>query len=75
MKGQDLKASFVVAAIWIVGVTMYSLWEGPLGASEEHGFAGALTAPAAIGRPLGLHNDLKHWKLPILWTHQRWGAD
>jgi hypothetical protein len=69
MRGQDLKASFVIVAVWVVGVTMYSIWEGPLGAGAEDLFTGTRA------EVLALQEGPKHWKLPARWTHQRWGAD
>ncbi len=73
MQGHDLKASFVIAAVWLIGITMYSIWEGPLGANEE----GAYVGTAVVGEQTlaAAQQEPKHWKLPTLWTHQRWGAD
>jgi hypothetical protein len=70
MQGYDLKASFVIAAVWLIGITMYSIWEGPL-VAEEGAHAGVI----AVSEKTLAAEPVKHWKLPALWTHQRWGAD
>lgn len=75
MQGHDLKASFVIAAVWLIGITMYSIWGVPLDANDEAGYLGAGAGSARGEQVLAAADAPKHWKLPALWMHQRWGAD
>jgi len=65
MKARDLRVTFLLAAAWLVGLTMYSLMSGPTLGREE-GLAPGATALSS--------ESAKHSKLPIHWAHQRWGA-
>lgn len=73
MKRQDLNASLVVAVVWLLGVTVYSLWKAP-SLSGDQGVYNAI-------QPLPIAQDIfaderapKHNKVPVRWAHQRWGA-
>jgi hypothetical protein len=74
MKARDLRVTFLLAAAWLLGLTMYSLSQGPTVASGE---AGLLNLPAPLPvstAALSAEGTSKHSKLPIRWAHQRWGA-
>lgn len=74
MKRQDLHASIVIAAVWLLGVTMYSIWKGPALVADEGGIQNALQPLPIAEQIFADEHAPKHSKLPMRWAHQRWGA-
>lgn len=76
MQGHDLKATFVIAVVWLIGITMYTVWLVPLESRQERsGYLDVASSAPQGGRLLAVDRAPKDAKLPILWAHQRWGAD
>jgi len=73
MKARDLRVTFLLAAAWLVGLTMYSMMKAPTLGGEE-GAAPSLMAPRPMGATALSDEAAKHSKLPTHWAHQRWGA-
>jgi hypothetical protein len=74
MKNQDLRASAIIAAAWLIGMTMYSIWTQPAFTSGDGGLYNAYGLPAAESQIFADERAPKHSKLPVRWAHQRWGA-
>jgi hypothetical protein len=74
MKREDLRASVVFAAAWLIGITMYSIWKGPAFSNDEGGIYNSFGTPSVAADTFADERAPKHIKLPIRWAHQRWGA-
>jgi len=74
MKARDLRVSFLIAAAWLLGITMYSVLKAPSLSGEEVGIASLLGPLPTDETVLSAGGASKHLKLPIHWAHQRWGA-
>lgn len=74
MKRQDLQASFVIAAVWLLGITLYAVMRGPTLAGEEGRIYNAFGQLPMSAQMFADERAPKHIKLPIRWAHQRWGA-
>ena len=71
MTRQDLRASIVIAAVWLLGITAYSILKPPAFSGHESGIHNAIGALPASDQTF----QDKYNKQPVRWTHQRWGAD
>ena len=74
MKREDLRASVVIAAFWFLGITTYSIWNGPALIRDEGGIHNALQPLPIVNQIFADERAPKHSKMPVRWTHQRWGA-
>ncbi|HEY6336577.1 MAG TPA: hypothetical protein VI113_11910 [Alphaproteobacteria bacterium] len=74
MKRQDLRASIVIAAVWLLGITMYSILKPPAFSGHDSGIYNAIGALPASAETFQDERAPKHNKQPIRWAHQRWGA-
>ena len=74
MKRRDLHATIVIAAGWLLGIMMYSIWKGPTLLGEEGGIHNALQPLPIAAQIFADEHAPKHSKLPMRWAHQRWGA-
>lgn len=74
VKRQDLHASVVIAAVWLLGITMYSIWKGPTLIRDEGGIHNALQPLPIAQQIFADEHAPKHSKVPVHWAHQRWGA-
>ncbi|MFI4986389.1 MAG: hypothetical protein ACHQF3_03020 [Alphaproteobacteria bacterium] len=74
MKTLDLRVSFLIAAAWLIGLTLVSLWRGPTPAGEGVGILNAFGPLPLATQDVAEVRAPKHSKLPIHWAHQRWGA-
>ncbi len=74
MKTLDLRVSFLIAAAWLLALTMFSMWRGASFGGEEIGIFSALGPLPVASQDMAAAQAPKHNKLPIHWAHQRWGA-
>jgi len=74
MKARDLRVSVLIAAIWLLGITMYSMMKGPSPTGDEVGILNVSGPIPATSTALSGDSPSKHSKLPSHWAHQRWGA-
>lgn len=61
-------------ALWLLGMTAYSIWNAPARPGGERGIHNALEMVPAGNRIFADERTPKHVKLPVRWAHQRWGA-
>ncbi|HUC61201.1 MAG TPA: hypothetical protein VMF53_04530 [Alphaproteobacteria bacterium] len=74
MKQQDLRASAIIAAAWLIGMAMYSIWSQPAYTASEGGIYNLEGVPSIAADFFADDHAPKHDKLPVRWAHQRWGA-
>ncbi|HLI11879.1 MAG TPA: hypothetical protein VKY65_09795 [Alphaproteobacteria bacterium] len=74
MHRQDLRASIIIAAIWLLGVTGYAIWLDQTPARQESGIYNAFGPLPVTQKIFADENAPKHNKVPVRWAHQRWGA-
>jgi len=74
MKARDLRVSVLIAAAWLLGITMYSMMKGPSPTGDEVGILNVSGPIPATSTALSGDGLSKHSKLPSHWAHQRWGA-
>ncbi|HYB10069.1 MAG TPA: hypothetical protein VEJ16_10395 [Alphaproteobacteria bacterium] len=74
MKRQDLRASIVIAAAWLLGITAYSILKPPAFSGHESAIYNANDAVPASDQTFQDERAPKHNKQPVRWAHQRWGA-
>jgi hypothetical protein len=74
MKQQDLHASAIIAAAWLLGMAMYSIWTQPAFNSSDGGIYNLVGVPSVSADFIADERAPKHSKLPVRWAHQRWGA-
>ena len=74
MKREDLRASVVIAAVWLVGITTYSIMKPPVINGNDGGIYNVFGAIPASAQTFHDERAPKHNKQPIRWAHQRWGA-
>jgi hypothetical protein len=74
MKQQELRASAIIAAAWLLGMAMYSIWSQPAFSSSDGGVYNLLGVSPVSAEFFADEHAPKHSKLPVRWAHQRWGA-
>lgn len=74
MKQQDLRASVIIAAAWLLSMMVYSIWKEPTLSESRGDIYNALEPMSAADNIFADERAPKHNKLPVRWAHQRWGA-